>query len=100
MSYAKVTYKHNITYETGRKFSPPIHPTNRSISEEAKGGCTIITGNLTARIVTSHLCTLLKKINKASQIEKSGTQKRQDSHTTWWDAYQQKLSRAWYVAKC
>ena len=63
-------------------FSPSIHPTNGSNLEEEKGGYTIITVNLTAKIVKSHSYTLLKKINKASQIEKSGMQKRKDPHTT------------------
>ena len=80
---------------TCRKFSPSIHPTNGSISKERKGTHTIITANLTARSVTSHSCTLLKKINKASQIQKFGTQKRQDPHTTWWYAHHQQISSAW-----
>ena len=54
-------------------FSPSIHPTNGSVFEEAKGGFTIITINPTARSVMSRSFTLFNKINKASQIDKSGT---------------------------
>ena len=82
LSYAKVRDKHNIAYNDVQDISPSINLTNGSVFEEAKGGYTIITANLTARSMTSHSCTMLKKINKASQIDKSGTHKRQDLHTT------------------
>ena len=85
LSYAKVKYRQNITYDDVREFLLSIHPTNGSISEGEKWGYIIITVNPTARNVTSRSCTLLKKKKKASQIEKSGMQKRQDLHTTWLD---------------
>ena len=100
LSYAKVTYKHNITYKTGGTFSPPIHPTNISISEKEKGGYTIITVNPTTRSVTSRSCKMLNKIKKSSQIEISGTQNRRDPHTTWWDTHQRQILGAWYVSTC
>ena len=44
--------------------------------------------------------TFYKKTKEASQIKKSGTQKRQDLHTTWWDAHQRQILSAWYVETC
>ena len=100
LAYAKVRYKHNITYNDIQDIFIIHTPYKQIFFEESKRDYTIITENLTARSVTSHSCTLLKKINKASQIEKSGTQKRQDLHTTWWDTHQWHISSAWYVATC
>ena len=66
------TKSHTMTYRT---FSLSIHPTNGSISEEAKGAYNIIPANLTARSVKSHSCKLLKKINKASKSRSMGCRK-------------------------
>ena len=81
LSCVKVRDKHNITYNVVQEIFTVHKPYKQIHLQKRKGGYNIITANLTARSVTSHSCTLLKKINKASQIEKSGTHKRQDPHT-------------------
>ena len=97
LSYAKVRDKHNITYNDVQEVFTVHTPHKWIYFRRSK---IPITANLTARSVMSHLCTLFKKINKASQINKYGMHKGQDPHTTCWYSHQHQTSIEWYVATC
>ena len=100
LSYAKVKDRHNITYDDVRDVFTVHTPYKRIHFWGGGGGYIIITVNPTERSVGSHPGTLFNKTKKTSQIEKSRTQKRQDLHTTWWDAHQWQISSAWYMGTC